>query len=77
MLLTIVEGKTPYSIIKAIAKSAPTVTNVLNRISNLFCEQFSQLFKSITSDNGSEFTNLSTIETEAEYSPKKIYFNYT
>ena len=72
VLLTIVERKTRYSmIIKAITKTAPTVTDALNIVSNLFCEQFSQVFKCITSDNGSEFSNLSTIETEVN---SKIYF---
>ena len=67
VLLTIVERKTRYSmIIKAIAKTAPAVTDALNRVRNLFGEQFSQVFKSITSDNGSEFADLSTIESETE-----------
>ena len=42
---------------------------------NLFGEQFSQVFKSITSDNGSEFADLSTIESETEANTK-IYFTH-
>ena len=50
ILLTIVERKTRYSmVIKSIAKTAPTVTDAINRVRNLFEEQFSQVFKSITS----------------------------
>ncbi len=74
ILLTIVGRKTRYSmIIKAMAKTAPAVTDALNRVRNLFGEQFSQVFKSITSDNGSEFADLSTIETETN---TKIYFTH-
>ena len=62
-------------IIKAIAKTAPAVTDALNRVRNLFGEQFSQVFKSITSDNGSEFADLSTIESETEANTK-IYFTH-
>ena len=60
-------------IIKAVAKTAPAVTDALNRVRNLFGEQFSQVFKSITSDNGSEFADLSTIESETN---TKIYFTH-
>ena len=71
VLLTIVERKTRYSmIIKAIAKTAPAVTDAINRVGNLFEEQFSQVFKSITSDNGSEFADLSTIESKTEAKTK-------
>ena len=62
-------------IIKAIAKTAPAVTDALNRVRNLFGEQFSQVFKSITGDNGSEFADLSKIESETEANTK-IYFTH-
>lgn len=76
ILLTIVEHKTRYSvIIKAIVKTAPSVTDAINRVRNLFGEQFSQVFKNITNDNGSEFADLSTIESEAEANTK-IYFTH-
>ena len=58
-------------ILKIISKTVPAVTDVLNKVCNLFGEQFSQVFKSITSDNGSEFADLSTIESETN---TKIYF---
>ena len=74
VLLTIVEHKTRYAmVLKAIVKTAPAVTDALNKVRDLFGEQFSQVFKSITSDNGSEFADLSTIETEAN---TKIYFTH-
>ena len=74
VLLTIVERKTRYAmVLKAIAKTAPAITDALNKVRDIFGEQFSQVFKSITSDNGSEFADLSTIETEAN---TKIYFTH-
>ena len=45
VLLTIVERKTRYSmVLKAIAKTAPAVTDALNRVRNLFGEKFSKVF---------------------------------
>ena len=74
VLLTIVERKTRYSmVLKAIAKTAPAITDALNKVRDIFGEQFSQVFKSITSDNGSEFADLSTIESETN---TKIYFTH-
>ncbi|MBS5926410.1 MAG: IS30 family transposase, partial [Clostridium sp.] len=62
VLLTIVERKTRYAmVLKAIAKTAPAITDALNKVRDIFGEQFSQVFKSITSDNDSEFADLSTI----------------
>ena len=76
VLLTIVESKTRYSmIIKAIAKTDPTVTDALNRVRNLFGEQSRQVFKGITNENGSEFADLSTIKSETEANTK-IYFTH-
>ena len=74
VLLTIVERKTRYAmVLKAIAKTAPAITDALNKVRDIFGEQFSQVFKSITSDNGSEFADLSTIESETN---TKIYFTH-
>ena len=47
--------------------------DAFNRLSSLFGEQFSQVFKTITSDNGSEFADLSTIESETD---TKVYFTH-
>ena len=73
VILNIVECKTIYAIVlKAIAKNALVVMDVLNKVRDLFGEQFSQVFKSLTSNNGSEFADLFTIESETNI---PIYFN--
>ena len=45
----------------------------LNRIRNIYGKQFSEVFKSITGDNGSEFADLSTLESETG---TKVYFTH-
>jgi transposase, IS30 family len=47
--------------------------NELTNISNLYVEQFSQVFKTITGDNGSEFADLSTLEVDSD---TKVYFTH-
>ena len=47
--------------------------NELKHISNLYGEQFSQVFKTITGDNGSEFADLSTLEDDSD---TKVYFTH-
>ena len=39
----------------------------------MYGEQFSQVFKTITGDNGSEFADLSTLEDDSD---TKVYFTY-
>jgi len=74
VLLTIVERKTRYAmVVEIMAKTAEAVTNALDRVRSLFGKQFSQVFKTITGDNGSEFANLSTLETETD---TKVYFTH-
>ncbi|WP_160670681.1 IS30 family transposase [Clostridium sp. C8-1-8] len=74
VLLTIVERKTRYAMVVDIAsKTAEAVTDALNRVRSLFGDQFSQVFKTITGDNGSEFANLSTLENETD---TKVYFTH-
>lgn len=74
VLLTILERKTRNDIIHKIAsKSAEAVTEVLNRIRNIYGDKFSDIFKTITGDNGSEFANLSTLEAETD---TKVYFTH-
>jgi IS30 family transposase len=74
VLLTIVERKTRYAMVVDIAaKTAEAVTDAINRVRSLFGEQFSQVFKTITGDNGSEFANLSTLENETD---TKVYFTH-
>lgn len=55
------------------AKSATAVSDALSGIRNTFGEQFSQVFKTITGDNGSEFANLSTLENQSD---TKVYFTH-
>ena len=63
--MTILERKTRNAIIQKIeSKTAEAVTGALNRIRNIYGKQFSEVFKSITGDNGSEFADLSTLESE-------------
>lgn len=74
VLLTILERKTRYAIILDIAsKTAAAVTDALGIVRNIFEEQFSQVFKTITGDNGSEFADLSTLESETD---TKVYFTH-
>lgn len=74
VLLTIVERKTRNAIVRKIAsKTADAVTEALNNIRNIYSKQFSQVFKTITGDNGSEFADLSTLEAETD---TKIYFTH-
>lgn len=74
VLLTIVERKTRYAmVVDIIAKTAEAVADALNRVRSLFGKQFSQAFKTITGDNGSEFANLSTLEIETD---TKVYFTH-
>lgn len=55
-LLTLVERKTRHKIIERIpSKTAPAVTDALQNI----VEEYQNVFKSITADNGSEFSELS------------------
>ncbi|WP_396020649.1 IS30 family transposase [Clostridium sp. CM027] len=74
VLLTIVERKTRNAIVRSIAgKTASAVMNELANISNLYGEKFSQVFKTITGDNGSEFADLSTLEIDSD---TKVYFTH-
>lgn len=74
VLLTIVERQTRNAIVRQIAsKTADAVMNELRLIRSFFGEQFNQVFKSITGDNGSEFADLSTLENDTA---TKIYFTH-
>lgn len=72
--LTIVERQTRNAIVRQIAsKTADAVMNELCSIRSFFGEQFNQVFKSITGDNGSEFADLSILESDTT---TKIYFTH-
>lgn len=74
VLLTIVERKTRYSIVLKInGKTASAVTEGMKELKELYGDRFSEVFKSITSDNGSEFTDLSNLEEEVG---AKVYFTH-
>lgn len=74
VLLTILERKTRYAIVlNIVSKTANAVMDAFSRLRSLFGEQFSQVFKTITGDNCSEFADLSTIELETD---TKVYFTH-
>ena len=74
VLLTIVERKTRNAIVRQIAsKTADAVMKELRVIRNFFGVQFNQVFKSITGDNGSEFSDLATLES---ITTTKVYFTH-
>ncbi len=74
VLLTIAERKTRKFIVRKIAdKSALAVMAELDKIRKECGEYFSTVFKTITSDNGSEFASLSNIENETDTT---IYFTH-
>lgn len=74
VLLTILERKTRNAIVRKIAaKTAHAVMNEISSIRNLYGNQFSQVFKTITGDNGSEFADLSTIEADSD---TNVYFTH-
>ena len=74
VLLTLAERKTRHYIVRKIASK--TSHAVLKKLANLkiyFGEQFNHIFKSITSDNGQEFAELSKVEQESNV---KVYFTH-
>ena len=74
VLLTLLERKTRHAIVRKIgSKSAQAVNDELRTIRSYFGEPFDQVFKSITGDNGSEFSELSTLETD---SSTLVYFTH-
>lgn len=74
VLLTILERKTRNAIIHKIAsKTTEAVTEALNSIRNVYGDKFSNIFKTITGDNGSEFADLSALEAGTD---TKVYFTH-
>lgn len=72
VLLTITERMTRKEIIRKIpSKTAKAVQNALLNLASEAGEAFSKVFKSITADNGSEFSELSSMETVTN---TKVYF---
>ena len=74
VLLTLLERQTRNAIIRQItSKSAEAVMQELTNIREHFGDKFSQVFKTITTDNGSEFADLATIEADTE---TRVYFTH-
>ncbi|MGL5245456.1 MAG: IS30 family transposase, partial [Sarcina sp.] len=73
-LLTLVERKTRNAIIRKIeSKTASSVIREIKNIQDLFGDKFSEIFKTITSDNGLEFADLATLEN---FTNTKVYFTH-
>lgn len=71
-LLTLTERKTRFEMIfKISAKTSEEVVNKFNQIKLFMNKNYNKIFKSITTDNGSEFSNFLGI---IENSKTKIYF---
>lgn len=73
VLVTLVERKTRYEIIlKADGKNAEAVTRALDEFKQSKTGYFSQILKTVTSDNGGEFANL----TECLKGTTDVYFTH-
>lgn len=76
-LLVLTERKTRNEIVRLMPnKTAASVVNVLNSIENFFgAKNFSNIFQSITVDNGSEFADTNGMETSCSGGIRtKIYY---
>jgi len=74
VLLNIVERQTRNAIVRQIAsKTADAVMKELACIRIIYGNQFSQVFKTVTGDNGSEFADLSTLENGTD---TNVYFTH-
>ncbi len=72
VVLTIVERLTrKYIAIKIDGKTASAVSAAMQSLQKYYGDKFSQIFKTITSDNGSEFAELSKLENDTT---TKVYF---
>jgi IS30 family transposase len=71
VILTIVEKMTRYYIsIKVPGKDADSIFNAMQNLKTEYGDKFGEVFKTITSDNGSEFARLDEYTTEHT----KIFF---
>ena len=74
VLLTLLERKTrQLSIIRLPDKSAASVMNAFAKIKADFGPSYSKVFRTITTDNGSEFSRLSELENGTQ---TKVYFTH-
>ena len=73
-LMTLLERTTRYyKVIRLPDKSAQSVMNAFSALKSEYGERFSSVFKTITTDNGSEFSRLTELEQESE---TKVYFTH-
>lgn len=74
VLLTLAERKTrQYWMIPIENQEADSVMKVFQELQNIYSEHFADVFKSIATDNGSEFSRLSELE---ELAGKLVYFTH-
>lgn len=72
VLMTLLERKTRYyKIIRLPDKSASSVMKAFEKLCNEYGKHFSLIFKTITTDNGTEFSLLSSLE---QISHTKVFF---
>ena len=72
VVLTLVERLTrKYIAIKIDGKTASDVSAAMQSLQKYYGDKFSQIFKTITSDNGSEFADLAELENNTT---TKVYF---
>ena len=72
-VVTIVERMSRYAmIIKVPGKTVVSVTSVMENLKEKYGQYFSKIFRSITSDNGSEFSSLADVEKTTDTA---IYFS--
>ena len=70
--MTLLERKTRYDkVIRLPDKSSRSVMNAFAALKSEYGERFPHIFKTITTDNGSEFSRLAEIELESE---TKVYY---
>ena len=72
VVLTLVERLTrKYIAIKIDGKTASAVSVAMKSLQKYYGDKFSHIFKTITSDNGSEFAELAELENNTT---TKVYF---
>lgn len=73
VILTLVERMTRDSVwLKIPGKTASAVNDCFNRLKDEYGDKFSEVFKSITGDNGSELSELSRLEAYGS----QVYFTH-
>ena len=74
VLLTLAERKSrQYWMLPIKDREADSVMNAFKKLQETYSEHFSEVFKTITTDNGSEFSRLSELEELAE---TLVYFTH-